>query len=161
MPKFIDTISESLFKSYFGSRYISFSNFFSWRQGTQFSVVFQQAGTVAAINQANNGIFLIYLLFFKRYYWVMFYFYNTCFGMISCHYNTAFSIHLLICLYKLVGFLLVLMFCTYIELFHPPFPLHQTIFSCVQFYGSSWFLFGWSMFLLWLLIIWEIFFVQL
>ena len=32
----------------------------------------------------------------------MFHFYNVCFGMISCDCNTAFSIHLLICLYKLV-----------------------------------------------------------
>ena len=44
-------------------------------------------------------------------------FYNACFVMISCDCNTTFSIHLLICLYHLDGFLLVLMLCTYKEHF--------------------------------------------
>ena len=84
----------------------------------------------------------------------MFHFYNVCFGMISCDCNTAFSIHFVICLYKIFVGLFVLMLCLF----------KQRFSSCIfwlQLQGSSWFLIGRSMFLLWLIIIWEIFPMQL
>ena len=55
--------------------------------------------------------------FSKVNFWVMFHFYKVCFGIIWCDCNTTFYIHLLICLYKLVVVLLVLMLSTYQERF--------------------------------------------
>ena len=72
----------------------------------------------------------------------MFHFHSVCFGMISCDCNTAFTIHLLICLYNSLWFSWCWCYALTMNVFHSAFPMHRIIFFLSTITWKFW-IFHW------------------
>ena len=91
----------------------------------------------------------------------MFHFYNVCFEMILCDCNTAFPFIFWYANIHWLWFSWCWSYALIKNVFHSVFPLHWTTFFLSATTWKFLILNNWSMSLLWLLITWEIFSVQL